>query len=63
MAKKKKEQFIDLGRVESELFEPSEEVKSEFEEAAQLGSAGQPQVLKKLREHHASSPTLSGGDW
>ena len=62
MVKKRKEQFIDLGRVESEIFEPTEEVKSEFDEAAQLGSAGQPQFLKKLREHHATSPALSGGD-
>ena len=62
MTKKKNEQFIDLGRVESEIFEPSEEVKNEFDDAAQLGSAGQPQLLKKLREHHATSPALSGGD-
>ncbi len=62
MTKKKNEPFIDLGRVESEIFEPTEEVKTEFDEAAQLGSAGQPQLLKKLREHHATSPALSGGD-
>ena len=62
MAKKKKAQFVDLGRVESEIFEPMEEVKTEFDEAAQLGSAGETQMLKKLREHHATSPTLSGGD-
>ena len=60
MAKKKKEQFIDMGRVESEVFEPSEEVKSEFDEAAQLGSAGQ--LIEKLRQHHSTSPALSGGD-
>ena len=40
MARKKKEQLIDMGRVESEVFEPSEEVRNEFDEAAQLGSAG-----------------------
>ena len=59
---KKEEQFVDLGRVESEIFEPSEEVKSEFEEAAQLGLAGHQQLVKKLREHHSTSPVLSGGD-
>ena len=61
MAKrKKKEQFIDLGRVESEKFEPTEEVRNEFDEAAQLGSAGP--LIEKLREHHETSPVLSGGD-
>ena len=59
---KNREQFIDLGRVESEIFEPTPEVKNEFEEAAQLGSAGESQTIKKLREHHESSPALSGGD-
>lgn len=62
MAKKKKEQFIDLGKVESEKFEPTEEVKSEFDDAAQLGSAGQGQLIEKLREHRSTSPALSGGD-
>lgn len=31
MAKKKKEQFIDMGRVESEKFEPTEEAPNEFD--------------------------------
>ena len=60
MAKKKKEPLIDLGRAESEIFEPTAEVRNEFEEAAQLGSPGQ--LIEKLREHHATSPALSGGD-
>ena len=60
MTGKKKATFIDMGRVESEKFEPTEEVKSEFEEAAQLGSAGQ--LIEKLRDHHSTSPALSGGD-
>ena len=59
MAKKKKEQFIDLGRVESEKYEPSEEVRIEFDEAAQLGSARQ--LIEKLRGRHSTSPALSGG--
>lgn len=62
MAKKKKEQFIDLGRVESEKFEPTEEVRNEFDEAAQLGSTGQEHLIEKLLEHHPTSPMLSGGD-
>jgi len=62
MAKKKQEQFIDLGRVESEKFEPTEEVKREFDDAAHLSSAGQEQLIEKLREHHSTSPALSGGD-
>jgi hypothetical protein len=57
---KKKEQLLDLGRAESEIFEPTEEVRNEFEEAAQLGSADP--LIEKLRQHHASSPALSGGD-
>lgn len=60
MTKQNKEQFIDLGRAESEIFEPTVEVRNEFEEAAQLGSAGQ--LIEKLQEHHATSPVLSGGD-
>jgi hypothetical protein len=60
MAKKKREQFIDVGRVESEEYEPSEEVRNEFDEAAQLGSSEQ--LIKKLQEHHSTSPALSGGD-
>lgn len=57
---KKQEQFIDSDRIESEIFEPGEEVKSEFFDASQLGSKDQ--LIKKLREHHATSPALSGGD-
>ncbi len=60
MARKKKEQFTDLGRSEREIFEPSEEVKGEFFDASQLGSEGQ--LIKKLRDHNATSPALSGGD-
>lgn len=60
MSKNKKEQFTDLGRSESEIFEPSAEVKGEFFDAAQLGSEGP--LIKKLREHHETSPALSGGD-
>ena len=62
MAKARKRQFIDAGRMESEIVAPNEEVQREFDEAAQLGSAGQQQLIDKLREHHATSPELSGGD-
>lgn len=60
MAKKKKKQFIDLGRVEGEKFEPIEEVRKEFDEAARLGLSGG--GIEKLLEHHSTSPRLSGGD-
>lgn len=60
MAKKKNKQFIDLGRVESEKFEPSEEVRKEFDAAAQLGLTGK--GIEELLEHHSTSPMLSGGD-
>jgi uncharacterized protein DUF6335 len=62
MAKKNQRQFIDAGRAESETYEPSEEVRNEFDEAAQLGSAGHGKLIEKLREHHSTSPALSGGD-
>jgi hypothetical protein len=60
MARKKNNEFIDLGRVESEKFEPNEEVRKEFDEAAQLGLSGG--AIEKMIEHHSTSPKLSGGD-
>ena len=62
MSRKKKKQFVNAGRLESEKFEPTEEVRQEFDEAARLGSTGQQSLIEKLREHHATSPALSGGD-
>ncbi len=50
MARKKKKPFIDMSRVESEKYEPGEEVRREFDEAAQLGSPGQ--LIEKISEHH-----------
>ena len=35
-------------------------MKGEFFDASQLGSEGQ--LIKKLRDHNATSPALSGGD-
>jgi hypothetical protein len=60
MAKRMTEQFVDVGRAESEEYEPSEEVRSEFDEAAQLGLSEQ--WIKRLQEHHPASIELSGGD-
>ena len=62
MTRTRKGQSIDAGRLESKIVETNEEVQREFDEAAQLGSAGQQQLIDKLREHHATSPELSGGD-
>lgn len=54
---------IDLGRFESPHPEPSEEIKEEFAEAAKQGGSGGKYLLQtRLREHHESSPELSGGD-
>jgi hypothetical protein len=61
MAKKKLE-LIDAGAVESPEYEASREVRREFDEAAQLGSAGRPGLVDKLLDHHSTSPRLSGGD-
>ena len=59
---KSREQFIDQGRVESEKYEPSEEVRVEFDEAAHLGSAGHQQSIEDPRERDSTSPELSRGD-
>lgn len=61
MADKDKDQFIDAGTAESELYEPDEEVLEEFAEAQKLASGGD--LLKReLREHHESTPEVSAGD-
>jgi hypothetical protein len=39
MAKTRKAQSIDAGKIESPIVAPNEEVQREFAEAAQLGSA------------------------
>lgn len=64
MARRQKTQHsIDLGRFESIQPEPSEEIREEFAEAAKLGGLGGEFLLNtRLREHHESSPELSGGD-
>ncbi|MEP7272546.1 MAG: DUF6335 family protein [Acidobacteriota bacterium] len=62
MARKKKEPFVDVGRAESEIFAPTEEVQNEFDQASQVNSGGQGQLLDKLIQHHSTSPALSGGD-
>lgn len=38
MAKRDKEGFVDLGRLESEIYEPDPEIKEEFAAAANLGA-------------------------
>jgi len=62
MAQKAKQEFVDAGRAESDEYEPDEEVKTEFEEAQRLGSAGANLLKRELREHHSRTPELSGGD-
>lgn len=42
MVRREKEKFVDLGRVESEKYEPTKEVREQFDEAAQLAGRGQP---------------------
>jgi hypothetical protein len=64
MARKRKnesEEFVDVGRAESEIIEPDAEVKEEFAEASRLAS-GRQQMIDDLRSHHSKSPVLSGGD-
>jgi hypothetical protein len=62
MAKSKDDGFVDAGRMESEKFEPDPEVKGEFAETAGGIDAGQQELIEKLRDHHSTSPSLSGGD-
>jgi ribosome-binding protein aMBF1 (putative translation factor) len=50
MANNKKEQFIDIGRVESEKFEPTEEVRSEFDEIVGLN------FMARVRQQIQNSP-------
>jgi Family of unknown function (DUF6335) len=64
MARKQKsesEEFVDVGRAESEIVEPDAEVKEEFSEASRL-VGGRQQLIEELRDHHSTSPALSGGD-
>ncbi|MGE0103317.1 MAG: DUF6335 family protein [Blastocatellales bacterium] len=56
MTDKKREMpghYVDTGDMESEIFEPDDEVKEEFAEASKLGDTG------KLK---MPSATLTGGD-
>jgi Family of unknown function (DUF6335) len=67
MEEKKENQFIDADRLldsyETKIYDPSlsPEVLEEFVDAAKLTSGSQ-LLMKELREHHATSPELSGGD-
>jgi hypothetical protein len=67
MKEKKENQFIDadqlLDSYEAKIYDRSlsPEVLEEFVDAAKLTSGGQ-LLMKELREHHSTSPELSGGD-
>jgi hypothetical protein len=61
MTNKVREEFIDAGNAESEVYQAGEEVTEEFAEAQRLASGGQ-QLERELREHHSRTPELSGGD-
>lgn len=61
MADKSKKEFIDVGRAESEPYEPDEEVQQEFADAQRYESGGE-HLMRGLREHHSRTPDLSGGD-
>jgi hypothetical protein len=67
MEEKKENQFIDADRLLDtygmKIHDPSlsPEVLEEFVDAAKLTSGSQ-LLVKELREHHATSPELSGGD-
>ena len=52
---------IDAGQMESEIYEPSKDVKEDLIEVSRLGS-GKQELIEKMREHHSKTPVLSGGD-
>ncbi len=55
--------FVDVGRFETEIYEPDPEIKEEFAEAAVMGDSSRKFLLDELRENApAESPVLSGGD-
>ena len=56
-----KDTFVDAGALESEEFEPDDEVKQEFSDVQRLAS-GADRLMRQLREHHSKTPELSGGD-
>ena len=58
---KSKEEFIDAGNAETEEYQPTEEVRQEFEDAQRLAAGGD-QLKRELREHNSRTPELSGGD-
>jgi len=56
-------EFVDIGRFESEIYEPDPEIKEAFAEAAVIGDPSRKFLLDDLRENSpAESPILSGGD-
>jgi Family of unknown function (DUF6335) len=55
--------FVDVGRFETEIYEPDPEVRQEFAEAAGLGDSTMSHLLENLSESMPEpSPALSGGD-
>lgn len=56
MAKKRKETFVDVGRAESEKFEPNREVRAEFDDAARV--SGEKQLTEGLRIHQSPASVL-----
>jgi len=54
MARRSKKQVVDAGKMESEKYEPSAEVKQEFAEAAQLASSGR-KLSRKLWRRYSKS--------
>ncbi|HWO02505.1 MAG TPA: DUF6335 family protein [Blastocatellia bacterium] len=58
---KTKEQFIDAGTAETEVYEPDAEVQQEFADAQRLASGGE-QLRRELGHHNSRTPELSGGD-
>lgn len=56
MAKKSKEMFVDVGRAESERFEPGREVRAEFVDAARV--SGEKQLTDRLRIHQSPANVL-----
>jgi len=56
-----KEKLVDAGPLESEEFEPNDEIRQEFYDVQRLASGGE-RLMRQLRQHHSKTPELTGGD-
>jgi hypothetical protein len=61
---RKKEKFVDVGRAETEIYEPDPEIEEVFESEQHGHGArgGARQMQRSIREHHGVDRDLNAGD-